>query len=173
MKNLVKILSCLVIVVVFAFSAFAGTKRNVVNSTSINVQNTVNEKVTHILMPNGKMAFYNWKKDSKQNWVIESIKFEGGKIVRCRPVENGNGSDCEKAAAAAVIAIGICAASPGSLACWSATATAAYMAYLCWKSTRAVEELALEASVNESKKKIHLENVAKIYKFGNPLLNKS
>lgn len=66
--------------------------------------------------------------------TIDSILFSNG-FDSYRPRPRG-GSACRDAAWAAAVGLAICAASPGSVACWGATANAAYHALRCYESTQ-------------------------------------
>jgi len=65
------------------------------------------------------------------NKTVDSILYSDG-FQSYRPAPRA-GSACRDAAWAAALGLAICAASPGSIACWGATANAAYHALRCWE----------------------------------------
>lgn len=95
-------------------------------------------RISEITFPDGKKAAFEWVKGPNGFWVPSSIKVDGRDLCKGNAnglVEEGDCHQiCQNAAAATVIAIGVCAVSgPFSVSCWSSTATAAYATYLCYR----------------------------------------
>ncbi len=97
-------------------------------------------RISAITYPDGKKAAFEWVQGPNGFWVPSSIKVDGREM--CKRKTNSNGlieeggcyDVCQNAAAAAVIAVGVCAVSgPFSVSCWSSTAAAAYATYLCYR----------------------------------------
>jgi hypothetical protein len=101
-------------------------------------------RLSSMVFPNGKRLDFEWVMMSNGYWVPRSIKVDGKNIATSNIEEGGDCYNvCRQAAAAAAIAIGVCYASGGlAPACWSATATAAYLAYVCYECTYPQNELA-------------------------------
>jgi hypothetical protein len=109
-------------------------------------------------MPNGEKIVFNWKEASPGNWFVESFKCGNNRID-----VPGHGNPCRDAAVAAGVALLVCAGSPGSIACWGATATAAYHAYRCYEATH------FAMIPNKTK---NLRNYARRFQFGQKSANK-
>jgi len=144
------------------------------NAIRLQVSTGEDKRIQSIVMPDGKKAIFHWKQNSNGHWITESIKFEGSNTLRVC-LTNGilENTVCRDAAAAATIALGICAATGGaSVPCWGATATAAYLAYKCYEKTRAFEEFeVLEAYINP-KNKLTYKSYARQHKAEQKYLNR-
>lgn len=94
-------------------------------------------RISEVLFPNGKRVVFDWLMMPTGYWVPSAIKVDGKNLCSGSGFteEDGNCRQiCEQAAAASAIAVGTCiAAGPNSAACWSATATAAYLTYRCYR----------------------------------------
>jgi hypothetical protein len=95
-------------------------------------------RISAITYPDGKKAALEWVQGPNGFWVPSSIKVDGREMCKGSSnglVEEGGCYDvCQNAAAATVIAVGVCAVSgPWSSSCWSSTAAAAYATYLCYR----------------------------------------
>lgn len=92
-------------------------------------------QIQSIVMPDGKKVVYN-RKNLSENQTARNIKLECDNVFLDNMAAPG-GDVCRDAAVAAVIGIGVCAATGGlSTACWAATATAAYLAYKCHEASQ-------------------------------------
>lgn len=91
-------------------------------------------RISSIVYPNGKKALFEWVQAPNGYWVPKSIKVDGRNICSGLVEEAGCSDICQNAAAATVIAVGVCLVSgPASVSCWSSTAAAAYATYLCYR----------------------------------------
>jgi hypothetical protein len=97
-------------------------------------------RISAITYPDGKKAAFEWVQGPNGFWVPSSIKVDGREMCKSKSnnngiVEEGGCYDlCQNAAAATVIAVGVCVVSgPASVSCWSSTAAAAYATYLCYR----------------------------------------
>jgi hypothetical protein len=93
-------------------------------------------RISTITFPDGKKAAFEWVKGPNGFWVASSIKVDGRDVCKRNGLteEAGCYDVCQNAAAATVIAVGVCAVSgPWSVSCWSSTAAAAYATYLCYR----------------------------------------
>lgn len=89
-------------------------------------------RIQSIVMPNGEKVDVTWKQTSSGDLFPENLKCNNNSM---EAPEDGN-NPCRDAIIATAIAIGVCTASPGSAACWAATANAAYHTYRCWEATQ-------------------------------------
>lgn len=110
------------------------------NGLRIQVVLDDNRKISSIVFPNGRSAFYDWVLAPNGYWLPKAIKVDGRDLCssnRSNVIEEeGCYEVCQQAAAATAIAIGQCIASGGtSAACYGATATAAYLTYKCYRCT--------------------------------------
>lgn len=96
-------------------------------------------RIESVEMPNGQKMQIQWKQNEFGDWFPETISCNS-KSVSTNLIEMEVGNPCRDAAAATVIAIGICAATGASTACWAATANAAYHTYRCYEATRGQTE---------------------------------
>lgn len=93
-------------------------------------------QISRVLLPNGKYAVFDWRKTENNIQILQNVKIDGTNLDLASLVDAPGGNVCRDAAVAATIALGICAATGGaSVACWSATASAAYLAYRCYEQT--------------------------------------
>lgn len=95
-------------------------------------------RISEIVFPNGRSLKYEWVMTPSGYWVPASIKLDGKEVRRSNTLVNDDDCApiCERAAQAAIIALGVCtAAGPLTLACWTATAVAAASAYQCYRCT--------------------------------------
>ena len=94
-------------------------------------------RISEVISPNGKRAVFEWLMMPTGYWVPSAINVDGKNLCSGSGFTDEDGSCreiCEQAAAASAIAVGTCiAAGPTSAACWSATATAAYLTYRCYR----------------------------------------
>ena len=93
-------------------------------------------RISEIIFPNGKRVEYDWAMTPTGYWVPSAMKVDGKDVRRSSILsEEGDcGAICERAAHAAVIALGVCAAAgPLTLPCWTATSAAAAAAYQCYR----------------------------------------
>jgi len=96
---------------------------------SLHISLFKDSKIQSIEMPNGEIYTVNWDTDSSNNSVAANLNC-GGNLI---PPPEGN--PCRDALVAISIAAGVCALTPGSVACWAATANAAYHKYRCYEAT--------------------------------------
>jgi len=127
------------------------------NGLQLGVSLSADRRIQSVTMPNGEI--FNWTQDSSGNWFPKNLECNGNLVEG----PNTNTNPCRDAVVAAAIALGICAELPGSVACWGATATAAYHAYRCWEATH------LAISPNNTK---NLRNYARRFDFGQKTANK-
>lgn len=94
-------------------------------------------RISSMVFPDGKTAFFDWILAANGYWLPKSIKVDGRDLCGSSIVEAEDCREiCQNAAAATAIAIGQCIASgPTSGACYAATATAAYLTYRCYRCT--------------------------------------
>lgn len=93
-------------------------------------------RISTITFPDGKKAAFEWVQGPNGFWIPSSIKVDGRDMCKRNSLteEAGCYDVCQNAAAATVIAVGVCAVSgPWSVSCWSSTAAAAYATYLCYR----------------------------------------
>jgi hypothetical protein len=93
-------------------------------------------RISTVTFPDGKTAAFEWVQGPNGFWIPSSIKVDGRDMCKRNGLveEAGCYDLCQNAAAATVIAIGVCGVSgPWSVACWSSTAAAAYATYLCYR----------------------------------------
>lgn len=89
-------------------------------------------RISTIIFPDGKKAVFEWVLGPNGFWMPASIKVDGREVgnsiteASCYDV-------CQNAAAAAAIALAVCVTAPGTVGCWSATASAAYATYVCYR----------------------------------------
>lgn len=100
------------------------------------------KRISRIMLPENGEAEFIWSANSSRGSVIEDIIFkENGvqfsTLVPGPDTAYGACRDANLAAGAAtVIALGVCAADPGSSDCWSATASAAAAVALAYRICR-------------------------------------
>lgn len=90
-------------------------------------------RITSMVFPDGKKAVFEWTQGPNRFWIPKAIKVDGN-VITSSLTEADCYDVCRNAAAASTIALGVCAATgPTSVACWSATASAAYATYVCYR----------------------------------------
>lgn len=100
------------------------------NGLQLGVFLSADRRVQSVTMPNGEKMIFNWVQDSSGNWFPKNLECNGNLVEG-----PGRSNICRDAAIAAAIALGTCAMAPGSIGCWTATATAAYLAFKCYEET--------------------------------------
>jgi hypothetical protein len=128
------------------------------NGLQLGVSLSTDRRIQSVTMPNGEKIVFIWTQDASGNWIPKNLECNGNLVEG----PNNNGNPCRDAAVAAAIAIGLCAAMPGSISCWSATANAAYHAYRCYEATH------WGSSPNNK----NLRNYARRFDFGQKTSNK-
>ncbi len=107
------------------------------NGATITIQRNEVGEIQGYIFPDGATAVLNLSDcETPITFNIKNINAWQAPL-RPYPRGGGGGNVCRDAAAAAVIAIGVCAANGSwTPACWGLTANAAYQAYKCWESTQ-------------------------------------
>ncbi|HUR98222.1 MAG TPA: hypothetical protein VMZ26_09185 [Pyrinomonadaceae bacterium] len=101
---------------------------------TVTVQLDDQRRISDITFPNGKKVVFEWVQTADGNWLPKPIKADGLDVCNGFMEESGCYDVCQNAAAAAAIAIGVCAAAgPLSTPCWTSTAAATYATYLCYR----------------------------------------
>jgi hypothetical protein len=90
-------------------------------------------RISAVIFPNGKRAEFSWTRAANGYWVPASIKVDGRDIRQCNSLVEDCSEVCERAAALTVIAIGVCATTGPTVACWSSTASAGLATYYCYR----------------------------------------
>jgi len=120
-----------------------GKSFNIIDDQNQKIQVFLVDKnqIGSVKMPNGAEAVFVYKETSNGFRTLEKIVFKenGTEFDGLVPAPNNCYEAAERAGAAAAVALGICAGNPGSTACWSATATAAYLTYLAWRACRVLQ----------------------------------
>ncbi len=107
------------------------------SGVSVQIIQDSGSRISALVLPQGVLASFKWNQSTSGGDFIEEISVKPDSYSSGYSLfEIEAGPDCyeasERAAAASVIAFGVCAVSPGSTACWAATATAAYLTYRAW-----------------------------------------
>lgn len=100
------------------------------NDISLGITFYKDGRIQSVEMPNGERMSVVWN-ESTNGWIAEDIICDNDLVQAPR-----QSNPCRDAVAASAIALGMCTLSPGSAACWAATANAAYHTYRCYEATR-------------------------------------